>query len=118
MVTLTPSGTINSPRRDSTQRVGPGTELKRLLAKFRLFSQGGCNCDQKALMMDIEGPDWCEENLEVIVGWLEEAAQQRGIIARLTAKMKFAPRILVRRAIKNARRKLKMLEQNLEPLEE
>lgn len=47
-----------------------------------------------------EEPGWCAANLETIVGWLREEAEKR--------KLPFidaAARLLVRRAIANARRK-------------
>jgi len=56
---------------------GPGTQLKRILARFWIRSGDGCQCDQRALLMDEMGPDWCEENLETIVDWLAESAHQR-----------------------------------------
>jgi len=59
--------------------VGPGTELKRLLSKVGIYSKDGCSCDQRAMVMDEEGPDWCAEHVAVIVGWLEEEAKARGL---------------------------------------
>jgi hypothetical protein len=48
--------------------------------------------------MDERGCDWCEANIDMIVGWLREEAANR--------KLPFvdaAGRMLVRRAIRNAR---------------
>jgi hypothetical protein len=52
--------------------------------------------------MDDEGCDWCEKNLELITDWLEEEAQRR----RLPFVRTFAA-LLVKRAIRNARKKTK-----------
>lgn len=76
-----------------------GTELKRLLAKFGI-EQSGCHCTARQRTMDLRGPDWCEQNIETIVGWLREEAQKR--------KLPFvdaAARVLVRLAIRRARNK-------------
>jgi hypothetical protein len=56
-------------------------------------------------MMDENGPDWCEENLETIVGWLQEEAKRRKL-----PFVRTGARLLVRYAIRRARKKLKMLE--------
>ena len=41
---------------------GPGTELKKLLRKFRIFAKS-CACDGHAREMDKKGSDWCEKNI-------------------------------------------------------
>ena len=50
--------------------------------------------------MDERGVAWCEANLEEITGWLREEATKRGL-----PFLDAAGRVLVRRAIANARRK-------------
>jgi hypothetical protein len=85
--------------------VGPGTELKRLLAKVGIYPTPECKCTQRATAMDSEGPDWCRENVETIVDWLEEESTRRKLpFVRLAGKL------LVLRAIHNTRKKLRMLE--------
>jgi hypothetical protein len=86
-------------------RVGPGTELKRLLSRFRISAQGSCGCEAKARLMDEMGPDWCIEHIEKILDWLSENAAKRKL-----PFIRFAARLLVRRAVSNARRKLAILE--------
>jgi hypothetical protein len=49
--------------------------------------------------MDEQGCDWCEANLDEIVGWLREEATKRGL-----PFVDLAGRMLVKRAIRNARR--------------
>jgi hypothetical protein len=49
--------------------------------------------------MDIRGCDWCDQNIDTIVGWLQEEAQKRRL-----PFVDAAGRMLVRRAIANARR--------------
>jgi hypothetical protein len=46
-----------------------------------------------------ETPGWCEANLDKIVGWLREQAEARGL-----PFLDLAGRLLVRRAIQNARK--------------
>lgn len=83
---------------------GPGTELKKLLAgwPFYLASSPDCACNARAAEMDNheqETPGWCIENIETIVGWLREQAQARGL-----PFLDAAGRMLVRRAVRNARK--------------
>jgi hypothetical protein len=80
---------------------GPGTELKKLLAgwPFRIVAKPTCSCNAKARAMDAGGCDWCEENLDTIVGWLREEAAKRKLFF-----VDLAGRMLVKRAIRNARK--------------
>lgn len=78
-----------------------GTALKRLLAgwPFQITSTSTCPCNARAAEMDSKGCDWCEEHIDEIVGWLREQAEARGL-----PFLDVAGRMLVRRAIGNARR--------------
>jgi len=78
---------------------GAGAELKKMLHKVGINPVGPCQCNARAAQMDAMGPDWCEENLETIVGWLREEAERR--------KLPFlapAARMLVKLAIRKARK--------------
>jgi len=81
---------------------GPGTELKKLLARVGITASPDCACNARAAEMDRreqETPGWCEANLDTIVGWLREQATARGL-----PFLDLAGRLLVKRAIQNARR--------------
>lgn len=82
---------------------GPGTELKALLSFLGFASTPTCSCNARARAMDeneAKEPGWCEANIETILDWLKEQADSRGLpFFRAGAK------VLVRRAISNARRK-------------
>jgi hypothetical protein len=78
---------------------GPGTELKKLLAKVGITASPDCACNARAAEMDRQGVEWCESNLDTIVDWLREQAEARGL-----PFLDLAGRLLVRRAISNARR--------------
>lgn len=82
---------------------GPGTELKALLKKVGITASPGCSCNARAKLMDtneLKEPGWCESNLETICDWLQEEATKRKLpFVRMAAK------ILVRQAIRNARKK-------------
>ena len=77
-----------------------GTALAKLLARFGINAdEKGCKCRSRAARMDAAGCDWVEANIDTVVGWLREEATKR--------KLPFldaAGRLLVRRAVKNARR--------------
>jgi hypothetical protein len=81
---------------------GPGTELKKLLSgwPFYIVSSEGCSCGSYARQMDEWGCDECERRMEEIVTHLREEAKARGL-----PFIDVAVRLLVRRAIKNARKK-------------
>jgi hypothetical protein len=78
---------------------GPGTELKKLLARIGITATPDCSCNARAAEMDRQGVEWCEANIDTIVGWLREQAEARGL-----PFLDIAGRLLVRRAIANARR--------------
>lgn len=78
---------------------GPGTELKKLLAKVGIVPDENCQCNKRAKLMNIWGCDECERRLDEIVGWLREEAANRSL-----PFVDAAGRVLVRRAIANARR--------------
>lgn len=78
---------------------GPGTELKALLARIGIKAAPNCSCNARARLMDERGVDWCEANLKEIVGWLREEATKRGL-----PFVDLAGRMLVRKAIRNARK--------------
>lgn len=81
--------------------LGPGAELKRLLAgwPFYITSSASCPCNAYARQMDEWGCDGCESRLDEIVSHLRGQAASRGL-----PFIDAAGRMLVRRAIKNARK--------------
>lgn len=80
---------------------GPGAELKRLLSKwpFRIVATPSCPCNAMAALMDSWGPDGCEKRMPEIVEHMRAQAQARGL-----PFLDAAARMLVRRAVSNARR--------------
>jgi hypothetical protein len=82
---------------------GPGTELKALLKRVGIVASPGCSCNARAKLMDaneLKEPGWCEANLETICDWLQEEATKRKL-----PFLRMAGKILVRKAIRNARKK-------------
>lgn len=78
---------------------GPGTELKKLLSRVGITASPDCSCNAKARLMDERGIEWCEANIDEIVVWLRESAGERGL-----PFLEIAAKVLVRRAIHNARK--------------
>jgi hypothetical protein len=80
-----------------------GTHLKQLLAAwpFRIVATADCKCTSRANYMDAKGCDWCEspDGMAEIIGFLRESAEERGL-----PFVDMAGRMLVRRAIANARK--------------
>ena len=57
---------------------GPGTELAAILKIIGIHAkEKGCGCKSHAKRMDREGPQWCRDNIETILGWLETEAKKR-----------------------------------------
>jgi hypothetical protein len=54
--------------------------------------------------MDEEGPQWCRDNANLIVSWMQEEAEQRGL-----PFVRFGARMLLMQAILNTEKKLKIL---------
>lgn len=78
---------------------GAGTELKKLLSKIGIVASPGCSCNARAARMDMNGIEWCEANLDEIVGWLREEAHKRNL-----PFIDAAGKILVKKAISNAKK--------------
>ena len=79
----------------------PGTELSKLLKRFGIEHAQRCNCGSKASEMDAWGCDECSkpERIEEVVAVMRAEAQARGL-----PFLDVAARLLVRRAISNARK--------------
>lgn len=80
----------------------PGTALKNTLSAFGLHQKPGCPCKDRATRMDRWGCDECERRVPEIVAWLKEEAESRGLPFSSTLAT-----MLVKRAIKNARKTAK-----------
>ena len=80
---------------------GPGTELSKLLKRFGIEPTPTCACRAKAAEMDAWGPDECErpERIAEVVAVMRAEAEARGL-----PFIDAAGRMLVRRAIHNARK--------------
>jgi hypothetical protein len=80
---------------------GPGTELSKLLKRFGIEPTPTCACRAKAAQMDAWGPDECSkpERIDEVVAVMRAEAEARGL-----PFIDVAGRMLVRRAIRNARR--------------
>lgn len=99
--------TINGSKRTPVVlglSIGPGTELRKIITRFGFKPKPGCKCNQHIQEMNVKGCDWCEENIDTISGWLREEAQRSGL-----PFIETGARILIRRAIKNARQDSKIL---------
>lgn len=56
---------------------GVGTELKKLLSYIKITANPNCSCTSRARVMDQKGIQWCRDNKELIITWLEEEAKKR-----------------------------------------
>jgi len=78
---------------------GPGTKLSQMLEKLGIKSAPNCSCKARAKLMNEKGFEWCEQNIDVIVGWLREEAQKRNL-----PFIDIAGKIIVKRAISQSKK--------------
>jgi len=80
---------------------GPGTELSKLLKRVGINPTPTCQCRAKQQQMDLWGCDECSkpERIDQVVAVMRAEAEARGL-----PFLDVAGRLLVRRAIANARR--------------
>ncbi len=104
-----------SLKRDSPSKLqeGPGTELKKFLHRFGIQATGNCKCNKRAVIMDERGEEWCEKNIETIVGWLKEEATKRHLPFSKTLGA-----LVVKRAIRNSRKRKKREQKHTPKKEE
>ena len=103
-----PTTMLGQTRPEPPPSHGTGTELKKLLAQIGIKATANCTCNARAREMDAWGIDEASkpERIEQAVGWLREEAAKR--------KLPFldaAGRLLIKRAISNARRASRGQEQ-------
>jgi hypothetical protein len=58
---------------------GVGTELKKLLKIIGITASPTCACNARAKTMNENGIQWCEDNKDTILGWLQEEANKRNL---------------------------------------
>lgn len=86
---------------------GPGSVLSNMLSYLGINSSANCSCKRHAIEMNQRGPDWCEENLDTILGWLKEESAKRHL-----PFVESIARLIVKRAISTSR-KLKAKNANV-----
>jgi hypothetical protein len=79
----------------------PGTILSKMIKSVGIQMTDSCSCKRHALEMNEKGNDWCEQNMDTVVGWLREEAKKRNL-----PFMDALGKLLVGRAIKNSRKLL------------
>jgi hypothetical protein len=92
---------LQRPQQIESVSYGPGTELSKLLKRFGVEPTPTCSCRAKAAQMNAWGCDECSrpERIEEVVGVMREEAKARGL-----PFLDLPARLLVRRAIANARK--------------
>jgi hypothetical protein len=79
----------------------PGTQLSKMIKSVGIQMTDSCSCKRHALEMNEKGNDWCEQNIDTIVGWLRDEAKRRGL-----PFIDAIGKLLVGRAIKKSRKLL------------
>jgi|LakMenE01Jun11ns_1017448.scaffolds.fasta_scaffold9879178_3 hypothetical protein len=102
-VELTPQDFADLRERFAIEPIGgPGTELSALLKRFGIEPTPTCACRSKATQMDAWGCEECSkpERIDEVVAVMRAEAEARGL-----PFLDLPARLLVKRAISNARRK-------------
>lgn len=79
----------------------PGTILSKMIKSVGIQMTDSCSCKRHALEMNDYGNDWCESNLDIVVGWLRDEAKNRNL-----PFIDAIGKLLVGRAIKKSRKLL------------
>lgn len=81
---------------------GPGSILSNMFSYIGIVSSPNCSCKRHAIEMNQRGPDWCEENISTILGWLKEETKKRNLpFVESVAKLIVLRAIKLSRKIKN-----------------
>jgi hypothetical protein len=80
---------------------GPGTILSKMIKTLGIVMSDSCSCRRHAIEMNTKGNDWCEKNIDTVVGWLREEADKRGL-----PFVDIIGRLMVNRAVKKSRKLL------------
>lgn len=86
---------------------GPGTILTNMISTMGIKSTPNCSCRRHAIEMNDKGPDWCEENMNTILGWLKEESSKRHL-----PYIESVASLVVKRAIKTSRRLMAQAAKN------
>lgn len=98
-----PSKTIRSlyPKTLEENPNHPGTILSKMIKTLGIGMTDSCSCKRHALEMNDKGNDWCEQNIDTVVGWLRDEAKRRGL-----PFIDAIGKLMVNRAIKKSRKLL------------
>lgn len=98
-----PAKTLRSlfPKTIEEDPSGPGTILSQMIKSVGIVMTQGCSCRRHAIEMNTRGNDWCENNVDTIVGWLREEAKKRKL-----PFMDSIGKLIVNRAVKKSRKLL------------
>jgi hypothetical protein len=86
---------------------GPGSVLSNMLSSIGIKSSPTCSCKQRAIEMNEQGNDWCEQNIDTIVEWLREESQKRRL-----PFIETVARLLIKRSISLSRKLKSKHEKN------
>jgi hypothetical protein len=78
---------------------GPGTVLSNMLSYIGINSSANCSCKRHAIEMNQRGNQWCEDNIDIILGWLKEES-----IKRKLPFIETVARLIVSRAIATSKK--------------
>jgi hypothetical protein len=78
---------------------GPGSILSGMLSSLGIQATPNCSCRRNAIAMNENGPEWCEQNMDTILGWMKTEATKRSL-----PFVDPVARMMVNRAISKSKR--------------
>jgi len=87
------------PRTLEDDPTGPGTMLHGMFSALGIKAGPNCSCKRHAIEMNTKGADWCEANIDTILGWLKQESEKRKI-----PFVETVARMVVNRAISKSRK--------------
>lgn len=67
------------PKSLEDEPYAPGSILASMFGAIGIKSSPTCSCRRHALEMNERGIEWCEANIDTILGWLKEECEKRKI---------------------------------------
>lgn len=90
--------------------VGTGSDIKKFLESIWIYPIPNCNCIQQAHAMNVNGPQWCRQNMEIIqdamlgngVNWFIHHLQKMSHWVLNTRIVKMVGKIVIRQIVLKA----------------
>lgn len=87
------------PKTLEDEPYAPGSILASMFSSIGIKAGPQCSCKRHALEMNRKGIEWCENNMDTILGWLKEETEKRKL-----PWVETVARMVVNRALSKAKK--------------